>query len=357
MYMSQVVPVMRPKLPTAKQVEPYLAQMQNNGVFTNRGPLLNLLEDRFSRLFQSKSSNTVLCSNATVAIQGVATLIEQTVFKVPTFTFPATVHAISASNKEICLTDISPSSWEINPILCSEDEALVRVSAFGAVPVFEDANKWGHLLLDAAASIGSEEYDLSDLPENTTIVFSLHATKVLGIGEGAVVVFGNDSLATEFRKWINFGFDGTRESDILGTNAKLSEISAAYGLAALDNWESEKNEWLASRVIADSISANWNVAVDLNLGTGINPYWIVKLPSEMFTINLIEILEQNQIGHRRWWSRGCHNMPAFQHLVTDKYQHTDHAVSVSIGLPFFRNMEQKQFDLVNACLSELFSKK
>ena len=353
--MVQSVPVMSPKLPEMKDVEPYLEQMYRNHVFTNRGPLLNHFEHRLSGLFRSKSANTVVCSNATIAIQGIATLIEQTEFRVPAFTFPATIHALSASKKNIYLEDISSSTWEINPTSCSKNEALVRVSAFGSVPKFDDANKWGHLLLDAAASIGCQEYDFSEIPENATIVFSLHATKVLGIGEGAVVVFGNEVLANDFRKWINFGFDGSRESEILGTNAKLSEISAAYGHAALDNWETEKVEWLSSRAGAIDISNHWKISTDLNLGTGINPYWIIKLPSEMFTNRLIELLGQKQIGHRRWWSFGCHKMPAFQHLSAEEFHQTDYVVSISLGLPFFRDMKQHQFDAINHCLIELFS--
>ena len=43
----------------------------------------------------------------------------------------------------------------------------------------------------------------------------------------------------------NFGFAGTREAAVLPAgNAKLSEYHAAVGLAALDEWSEDRNEWI-----------------------------------------------------------------------------------------------------------------
>jgi dTDP-4-amino-4,6-dideoxygalactose transaminase len=63
-------------------------------------------------------------------------------------------------------------------------------------------------------------------------VFSLHATKVFGIGEGGVV-FAPKELADRVRTVINFGIrpDGIGP----GTNGKLSEYPCAVGLAVLDH--------------------------------------------------------------------------------------------------------------------------
>ena len=81
-------------------------------------------------------------------------------------------------------------------------------------------------IIDGAASLGSIE-TLKNLPETSNLVFSLHATKYLGSGEGGLVVTGTKEIADELRSWSNFGFQGSRQSMTQGTNAKMSEIQAA----------------------------------------------------------------------------------------------------------------------------------
>jgi dTDP-4-amino-4,6-dideoxygalactose transaminase len=65
-------------------------------------------------------------------------------------------------------------------------------------------------------------------------VFSFHATKFLNTFEGGVITTNDDSLAQELRSMRNFGFSGYDQVSALGTNGKMSEISAAMGLCMLD---------------------------------------------------------------------------------------------------------------------------
>ena len=274
--MLKPLPVMRPKLPEFSAVAGYLASMDESRVYSNRGPLLRLLEKRLSLFFGVSEEKLVVCANATLALQGAAFLMPARTFHAPAFTFPATLTAIINTGKNLNLCDIRDDDWTISNqgLLIDGNSALVEVLPFGA-PFNPFKNlEWNYCIIDAAASTGSDRLDLSNLNDNWVIVFSLHATKVLGIGEGGVAIFGSKSFADEFRAWINFGFSGSRISALPGINGKMSEISAAYGLATLDQWTQEKSEWSDAKESSIVISRDLGIESITSRYSGVSPYWI-----------------------------------------------------------------------------------
>jgi dTDP-4-amino-4,6-dideoxygalactose transaminase len=65
-------------------------------------------------------------------------------------------------------------------------------------------------------------------------VYSLYATKTISSGEGGVLVTRNPRLADFARRYRNYG---KPDYDVLGTNARMSEFTAAIGLLALGRLE------------------------------------------------------------------------------------------------------------------------
>jgi dTDP-4-amino-4,6-dideoxygalactose transaminase len=68
-------------------------------------------------------------------------------------------------------------------------------------------------------------------------VFSFHATKVVQSAEGGALVTDDAELAERARLLRNFGFRDYDDVIALGTNGKMSELSAAMGLTSLDSLE------------------------------------------------------------------------------------------------------------------------
>src|SRR4029077_20815733 len=66
-------------------------------------------------------------------------------------------------------------------------------------------------------------------------VFSFHATKFVNAFEGGAVVTNDDELAAKIRLMKNFGFAGYDDVIYVGTNGKMSEVSAAMGLTSLES--------------------------------------------------------------------------------------------------------------------------
>lgn len=351
----QKIPVMLPKLPSFPQVANYLKEMDDARIYSNRGPLLTKLEKRLSDFFNVDEDLLVVCANATLALQGTAFLIPPRNFYVPTFTFPATLTSVINAGKNLQLCDVNPNDWTIasQDLVMDSNHTLIEVLPFGAPFESKKNSNWNFCIVDAAASTGSEALDLSNLKSNWAVVFSLHATKVLGIGEGGAVVFGSKAFADEFRTWINFGFSGSRESKIPGINGKMSEIAAAYGLATLDQWKIEKSEWNSAKETAINIAKKLGIESITSSYEGVSPYWIADFGNAE-TVKRVELaLESKGIETRRWWGMGCHNMPAFSQWASGGFPISDIIAQRTLGLPMFRDLDSESFERIFLALSQV----
>lgn len=339
------IPVMRPILPTASEVLPFLQGMDERKWYSNRGPLVTLLEEQIARHLGVAPEHTVICSSATLALQAACSLSPARGFHVPTFTFPASVLAALNAGKRVSLTDIRDSDWQINMIgqPNQNDWGLLRVLPFGAPVTLHAFTEWEHVVIDAAASLGSDQRDLSGLPENWSVVFSMHATKVLGMGEGGVLVTGSAARAERVRAWINFGFAGSRGSQIVGTNAKVSEMAAAYGIASFANWSHERAEWHEANSLARAAARSLGIASIVSDYVGVTPYWIAQFADAETTARVEAQLRRRSIGTRRWWENGCHRMLAFSDIVAGPYPVTEDLAGKTLGLPMFRGVTAEQF--------------
>lgn len=352
---EDTIPVMRPRLPSIDLVYPYLSRMDGSRTYSNFGPLAQEYTERIAvRLNVADPARVVLTSNATIALEGAYTLLDATSYQVPAFTFPATAHAVIRAQKNLKIVDIHESDWRINSNRSENPSSgIVTVSPFGAPP-FRTSGADGTMeIIDAAASLGAEPLNLADLPTSAVVIFSVHATKAFGIGEGGIAVFGDINLAKQFKTWLNFGFSGSRESQIVATNGKMSEIAAAYGLAVTDNWEQERDEWRVANNKAKAITKRAGLWTPLSKLNGVAPYWIVQFPDSTTAREAEARLTLGGVETRRWWEKGLHKMPAFKEMAGDDYPVTDDIASRTIGLPMYRDLNEVAFQRIEEALLDL----
>jgi dTDP-4-amino-4,6-dideoxygalactose transaminase len=177
---------MNPLLPNAEAVRPYLESMDRARRYANYGPLVAEFENRLAReVLAVEPARVVVCASGTVALIGALKGAGCDDAVVPAFTFPATPLAAMQAGYQVSFCDVDPDSWlpsrSARP--GSGKVALVPVLPFGAPMTFTPFADWEHVVIEAAASIGSGGAALSSMPSAWAAVFSLHATKVLGIGE------------------------------------------------------------------------------------------------------------------------------------------------------------------------------
>lgn len=333
------LPVMKPRFPSASGFESRYREIIESGQFSNFGPQVSKLESRFSKFLGVDSSRVVTLANATLGIAGSVAVFDERYWRVPSWTFTASVSGVIAGGGNVELIDVENGShWLDMTNDRMVDKGLLIVCPWGSAPKIEHLTREYPTVIDAAASIGAAMPDLRLMSDQTALVFSLHATKVLGIGEGGLVVCGSDEMAARLRAWSNFGFSGSRTSLSLGTNAKISEFSAAIGHAVLDNWKVEKKEWLEARKVANRVSET----LKLNqFGVGSNhvsPYFIVDFADSKEADLVERSLALRGIGSRRWWGGGCHQMLAYSEVPRASLPFTEELSGRTLGLPMFRGI-------------------
>ncbi len=331
---------MKPRGPDWRRASPRLGAIEDSGHYSNFGPQESELRLRFAELFDADPECVRTACNATLALQGAVTVSGKKSWVLPSFTFSASPAAATLAGTEFIFGDIGQDWWL--DTIPNRAEGVMPVAPFGDIPLTRLWSEHSVGVLDAAASLGSALGGLSAIPAGWAVVFSLHATKVLGSGEGAVVVFGSVEQSREFRAWTNFGFSGERVSKFVGTNAKMSELQAVFVHAALDDWETEKEDWNLARRSVGEIESELGIERRPGQDLAVNPYWIVTFPSSDVARAAEEQLKSDSIETRRWWGYGCHTMPAYFHVPTTGLSYTNEIAGRTLGLPFFRGFGDRE---------------
>ena len=355
------IPVARPKLPGADAVLPYLRRIDEARWYSNFGPLVTELEQRLA----ARLGEGAMVCTATNATQALAYALRAMdlppggLVAVPAWTFVATAHAVLQAGLVPWFMDVDPESWMLEPETVAKAVervpgtlvAAIPVCPFGAAPDFA---AWRTLreatgvkvLIDAAAAFDT----LAEADPPACV--SLHATKVLGVGEGGFLATTDPVLLERFRRLICFGFRGSRESSFPSSNAKLSEYSAAVGLAALDEWSSERLRYLrTSQHLRISLLGQTEVRFQPGWGADwVTSVCVVGLPEG--SADAVEAaLDAQDLGTRRWWGDGCHRSAAFMDCPRDRTPVTDALAASTIGLPFAVDLPPEDIERLARALS------
>lgn len=344
---------MKPKLPKAEEVYPLLQEIDERRYYSNYGLIVETLESEYAEFLNVDKAQVVALQNATLGILGCVSQSKFHDWYVPNYTFAASGLAVLQAGKRLILTDVDAETFEIDAALIRNglnlDEnafGIVAVMPFGASIDFEKYSPFENVVFDAAASIGSTIPDFSRIRESWSVVYSLHATKVLGCGEGAIVVCGSKKSAQSLRSWINFGFDGSRSSNIEGTNAKMPEVSAAYALTALRNSRVEFSEWGTVINLINSIDNSSSINTYINRLPGVRPYWIIDCQNSELKKSVIANLREQGIETRNWWPFPLSEMPAFRNVPTltsvsaAERSVASQLASRHLGLPSWRGLRE-----------------
>ena len=348
---NDFVPVMRPHLPRAEQLIPYLQRIDRSGIYTNRGPLVEELEGRYAEFLGVSQGLVVAAASATVGLTGALALAGPRSWLVPDFTFPASALAVLSAGLNVELTDVSAEDWQL---AIPHQRGSSEVGVLPVVPFGARVNlaRWSDsrvVVMDAAASLGSSRGSLTGIPRSWAVVFSLHATKVLPAGEGGLVVFGDRARAEKFKRWSNFGLEDDGKCGLPGRNAKMPEVSAAYALASLDSWPLEQAEWNTAQETMTRALTGISGVSHGNAPITSNPYWIACFGNAAACDAATNGLNSHGIEVRRWW-KALHSMPAFEGCSRGDVTVSERLARTTLGLPMFRGLQTSDAERVRAAL-------
>ncbi len=361
------IPVARPRLPGRERLLRYLDQIDRNRWYSNFGPLVREFERRLAAHLSVPAEAVATVSNATIGLTLALRAVGAkpgTLCVLPSWTFSASAHAVVNAGLRPYFVDVDEASWQLTPeqVLAVLDNlpgvagSVMPIAPLGA-PI--DRDRWNRfrsatgipVVIDAAAAFDSLARSTQAAPGPTPQVVSLHATKILGIGEGGFVVSTDPDIIKAVRVASNFGLAVDRSASSFGLNAKLSEYGAAVGLAALDEWPVIRGAWQeTTQLYRDALRDV--AAVSLLAGQG--DEWLASTLNVRFcgpwTIDIAQALLMRGIDTRRWWGDGCHRQPAFRDFDHDTMTATERLSASVLGLPLFLDMGQTIIKEVVAAL-------
>ena len=317
----------RPNIGNRERLTERINNILDSRWLTNGGPYEREFEQRIAELVGVK--NCVAMCNATVALEIAIRALGMTgEVIVPSFTFVATAHALQWQEITPVFCDIDPRTYTIDP---KKAELLITPRTAGIIGV----HVWGHacdvealndiaqrnelkLLFDSAHAFGCSYKGRMIGGFGDAEVFSFHATKFLNTLEGGAVVTNDDELAQKIRLMKNFGFTHYDQTDYVGTNGKMNEVSAAVGLTNLESMD-------------EFIAANYRnyeqYLKELSDLRGVEmmqhderersnyQYVVLKIDQAETGITrdqVMQVLHAENVLARRYFYPGCHRMEPYR---------------------------------------------
>lgn len=347
----------KPVIPAAEEWTPYLRESYEIGYYTNTGPAVKQFEKRLQEKY-GRGRAAVTGPNATNSLVAALQALDVTgKVLTPSYTFPATAHAILMAGGEPLFCDIAADTWELDPDAAGRAlerekiSAILHLRPYGigrdAAPLQALARRHGiPLIIDSAAAIGAAASTEGFVGQQGDIeVFSLHATKVFAIGEGSVSLM-RPELEVKFRRVSNFGIS---QPDILerGLNSKMSDFQAAVGLAMLRHIDAH----VAQR---HRVAANYHRKLSALAGIHYAPhpdlapwqhYPVLLAPGRDGGAIAEACLEQG-LELKRGYYKPLHQTTFFGRYASSALPVTEDVSTRVLSLPVYSDMNLEQSDEV-----------
>lgn len=294
---------------------------------TNDGPLVREFESRVAHLAGVK--HCVVMCNATVALEiaiRAAGLTGEVI--VPAYTFVATAHALQWQEITPVFCDINPQTHNLDAacierLITPRTSAIIGVHVWGRpCPVDELSSLAGKynltLMFDAAHAFGCSHRGRPIGGFGLAEVFSFHATKFVNCAEGGAVVTNDDGLASRMRLMRNFGFSGYDNVVYVGTNGKMSELSAAMGLTSIESMDHfisiNKRNYEAYRLGLKSLPGIALLDYDRSQ-TQNYQYVVLDIDPQVCPLSrdqIVQVLHAHRVLARRYFYPGVHRMEPYR---------------------------------------------
>jgi dTDP-4-amino-4,6-dideoxygalactose transaminase len=234
--------VTQPHLPPLEEFVPYLEQIWASKMLANGGPFHQQLEQALCEYLGVKHIS--LFVNGTVALLTAVQALDLKGEVITTpYSFVATSHAIAMNGLTPVFVDIDPESMNLDPArieaaITPHTTAIMPVHCYGRpceVKAIERiAERHGlKVVYDAAHAFGVRDEGGGVLRHGDLSILSFHATKVFNTFEGGAIVCPDLETKQRIDRLKNFGFATEVMVTEIGTNGKMSEINAAFGLVQL----------------------------------------------------------------------------------------------------------------------------
>jgi len=294
---------------------------------TNNGPYVQEFERKIEKHVGVK--HCIATCNGSVGLEIAMRALSLTgEVIIPSMTFISTAHALQWQEITPVFCDIDPDTLCIDPkqveqLITPKTTGILGVHLFGrscnikALTQIAKRRKL-KIMFDAAHAFGCSYHNKMIGTFGDAEIFSFHATKFINAFEGGAILTNNQKLAKKIRLMKNFGFSGQDKVTYIGTNGKMSEVSAAMGLTSFESMhefiEYNKRNYDCYSKELDNVLG---VALQkFNEKEKSNYQYIVLLIDKHITRltrdELQKVLIAENVLARRYFYPGCHKMEPYR---------------------------------------------
>ena len=366
--MTIKIPVYKPFIgPKEKE---YVNKCLDTGWVSSKGPYVEKFESNFAEFIGINHAISV--SNGTVALHIALKTLgigDGDEVIVPSFTYIASVNAITYCNAKPVFCDSEPIHWQIDPLKIEEKitpntKAILLVHLYGHpcdLPAISNIASKHNLFIieDCAESFGSKYTDKMTGTLGDISTFSFFGNKTITTGEGGMVVTQSDKLAKLARKLKGQGLHESTEywHDIIGYNYRMTNICAAIGCAQLEiaNELIHKKRQIAFLYKNNLAGLPFQFHEESEFAY--HTYWMnsILLDNSSLRNCLRQHLSSCGIETRPFFS-GVHGMPMYFDSKAS-FPVCDSLASAGINLPSYPDLSTQEIDYVSKTIRQFFASK
>ena len=272
---------------------------------------------------------------------------------VPSFTFAATANSVALTGAIPVFADIDADSFCLS---AAAVEAAITDKTVGIMPVHlyghpadmtglqAVADKHGlKIFEDAAQAHGASLNGIPVGAFGTFGMFSLYPTKNMTSGEGGMVSVADDEVERLMRLYRNQGMMRQYENEVVGFNARMTDIHAAIGrvqLTKVDAWTKTRQENAAF------LSANIEGVTTPPVAEGaVHVYhqYTVRVPQDRDGMAAALKAEHN-VGSGMFYPIPNHRLAPFQ--VDVDLPETERAAKECLSLPVHPSLSQADLERI-----------
>lgn len=280
---------------------------------------------------------------------------------VPSFTFAATANSVALTGATPVFADIDPDTFTLDPEAVA---VAITPRTKGVMPV----HLYGHParmteLSALAAARGIDLYEdaaqahgaaLDEAPVGTFgtfAMFSLYPTKNMTSGEGGMVATVDDDVARRVRLLRNQGMERQYENEVVGFNARMTDIHAAIGrvqLTKVDGWTE------ARRRNAAFLNENLRGVIVPPVADGarhVYHQYTVRVPEDRDGF-VKALKDEHSVGSGVYYPIPNHRLPSLAHFAPGlELPETERAAREVVSLPVHPSLSQDDLERIVAAVS------
>ena len=316
----------RPNIGDRDRLMERIGEILDRRWLTNDGPMVREFEATLSEILGVR--HVIAMCNGTVALEiaiRAAGLRSEVI--VSPFTFVATAHALQWQQITPVFCDVDPLTHNLDPrrveeAITDRTSGILGVHLWGRPAPVEELTQIAEsrglaLLFDAAHAFGCSYRGRTIGAFGVAEVLSFHATKFVNAFEGGAITTDDDGFAETARLMRNHGFADYDEVSHVGTNGKMTEVSAAMGLTSLESRDeffvANRRNYEDYRAGLDGIDGVKLIAYDDDELCN-RQYVVIEIDDSagLSRDDLQRVLWAEHVLARRYFFPGCHRMEPYR---------------------------------------------